>query len=194
MSTRLFSLFLLTTLFACASTQESDSPPGGFSDPDSPIAKARLQSRVENIKYQRGVTLIANLERIAAYRESAIPVCLEGLESEDAMTRMGCAWVLGRIGNTKTVPALEKLLDDEVAFVRYEVASQLGTMGAKSGYGPLVEGLTNERIEYRYKCIEALQDLTGHTFGYSHNAAPEARNAAVQKWQEWLEDVTGEEL
>jgi HEAT repeat protein len=110
------------------------------------------------------------------------------------MTRMGCAWVLGRISDTRTIPALEVLLEDDVDFVRYEAASQLGNMGSRAGYGVLVQGLEHERVEYRYKCFEALRDLTGHTFDYSHNGAPEERAEAVTKWQAWLELLESEEL
>jgi hypothetical protein len=58
----------------------------------------------------------------------------------------------------------------------------------------LVHGLGDESIEYRFKCFEALQELTGQTFGYSHNAAPEVRKVAVDKWQAWLERVESEEF
>jgi HEAT repeat protein len=110
------------------------------------------------------------------------------------MTRMGCAWVLGRIGDTRSVPHLETLLTDKVDFVRYEAASQLGSVGSKSGYRTLVQGLDHEKLEYRFKCHEALRELTGKNFGYSHNAAPELRASAVEKWQAWLEEVESEDL
>ena len=124
----------------------------------------------------------------------AVPVCVEGLKSDDAMTRMGCAWVLGRVGDTQTIPALESVLDDDVDFVRYEAASQLGNMGSRSGYRVLVEGLAHDRVEYRYKCYEALHELTGHGFDYAHNGEPAERAAAVEKWTAWLELLESEDL
>lgn len=195
MSTRIYTLFLALAMAACSSTKEAQvDPTEDYAEISSPVVKARLESRVENIKYQKGVTLVANLERIAAYGEAAIPICVEGLQSEDAMTRMGCCWVLGRVGDTRAIPHLESALDDEVAFVRYEAASQLGSLGARSGYSVLVSGLSDERIEYRWKCFEALQELTGHDFGYSHNAGPEVRQVAVEKWQAWLDRIESEEF
>jgi len=198
MSTRLFALMLVAALAACksfdsdAETTKTDS--SEFHPSDNPIVKTRLKARVDNIRYQRGVTLVTNLERVASYGETAIPVCLEGLESDDAMTRMGCSWVLGRIADNRTIPALEVLLEDEVDFVRYEAASQLGNMGSKAGYSVLVQGLSAERVEYRYKCFEALRELTGHTFGYGHNSPGEERAAAVEKWQAWLDLLDSEDL
>lgn len=198
MSTRLFALCIIAALAACKSSDKDAQTQGPeaseFAETSNPIVQTRLKARVDNIRYQRGVTLVTNLERIASYGEMAIGVCLEGLESEDAMTRMGCAWVLGRISDTRTVPALEVLLEDDVDFVRYEAASQLGNMGSRAGYGVLVQGLEHERVEYRYKCFEALRDLTGHTFDYSHNGAPEERGEAVEKWKAWLELLESEDL
>jgi HEAT repeat protein len=199
MSTRLLALLVAALVCGCKSSpdKESAADTAGsteFAETQNPMVRTRIEARVDNIKYQRGVTLITNLERIAAYGEPAIPVCLEGLKNEDAMTRMGCIYALGRIGDTRTVPDLEALLADPVDFVRYEAASQLGTMGSKAGYTVLVEGLESERVEYRYKCFEALRDLTGHTFGYVHNAPTEERADAVTKWKAWLEMVSAEDM
>lgn len=195
MSLRLIALLVALGMAACSSTSKAkESEEQEFHNSDNPIVQARLQARVDNIKYQRGVTLITNLERLAAYGQLAIPVCLEGIQSEDAMTRMGCAWVLGRIGDTRSVPHLEGLLGDDVDFVRYEAAAQLGTVGSTAGYRVLVQGLEDEKLEYRFKCHEALRELTGKNFGYSHNASPELRAAAVKKWQQWVEDIESEDL
>ena len=197
MSTRItVALLMVAALAACRSSDEANVSDDNqqYSEVNNPVVRAKLKARVDNMKYQQGVTLVTNLERIAAYGELAIPVCLDGLQSDDAMTRMGCLWVLGRIGDTRVIADMEPLLDDEVAYVRYEAASQLGSLGTRSGYRVLVDGLSDERVEYRFKCFEALRDLTGHTFEYSHNAAPEVRAEAVRKWEEWLDRVESEDL
>jgi hypothetical protein len=189
----------LALLAACSSAPKKSEETGSetrmngeFPEYSSPVARARLQERVDNIKYQQGVTLVSNLERIVQHGDAAITACVEGLKSPDAMTRMGCAYCLGRIGNTKTVPTLQAALKDDVGFVRYEVASALGTMGSKAGYRVLVQGLEDERLEYRYKCFEALKEFTGHDFGYAHNGSPEVRQVSVQRWNEWLQQFESE--
>ena len=200
----LFAVMAAFFLAACASSRQDDEARSAntpeldlskdFPEPNSPLAKARLEKRMADIRYQRGVTLIANLERIAGYGTVAVPYAIEGLKSDDPMTRMGSSWILGRVGNTGAIPALEEALDDPVPFVRYEVASQLGNLGAKSGYKVLVAGLSDERVEMRFKCFEALQELTGNTFGYSHTAAPEVRKVAVDQWDAWLARMQTEDL
>jgi len=203
MSIRLLCAGIAALLIvACSSTPKQEDQKASiqldlskdFPEPNSPLTKARIEKRISDIRYQRGVTLIANLERIANYGDVVLPFCMDGLENEDAMTRMGCSWVLGRLANSAAVPALEKALQDPVPFVRYEVASQLGNLGSRAGYTVLVAGLSDERVEMRYKCFEALHELTGNTFGYSHTAAPEARKVSVEEWHGWLDRVESEEL
>ena len=183
-------LFSAVLAVACSSSRKKVE----YAELASPIARQKLESRIAKIKYQRGVILITNLERIAAYAEAAIPYCLDGLKSEEPMTRMGCAWVLGRVGDTRTMLALENTLGDDVDFVRYEAAASLGGMGSKAGYPVLVRGLEDERVDFRFRCFEALKNFTGHDFGYEFNAAPEAREVSLQKWDAWLERVESEEL
>ncbi|HEX5137619.1 MAG TPA: HEAT repeat domain-containing protein [Planctomycetota bacterium] len=196
MSIRLLVLVFAVAVVGCKSSNSDDksAEERGFGESTNPMVPARIQARVDNIRYQRGTTLITNLERLVAYGEQAVPTCVEGLKSDDAMTRMGCAYVLGRIGDTRTVPDLEGALKDPVDYVRYEAASQLGNMGSKSGYGVLVEGLESDRVEYRFKCFEALRDLTGNTFGYVHNAPDEERAEAVAKWKTWLDQLNSENM
>jgi HEAT repeat protein len=196
MSIRLLALLFAVAMVGCKSSEpeEKSADERGFAESTNPMVPARIQARVDNIRYQRGTTLITNLERLVAYGEPAVPYCVEGLKSDDAMTRMGCAYVLGRIGDTRTVPELEATLQDPVDYVRYEAASQLGGMGSKSGYGVLVEGLESDRVEYRFKCFEALRELSGHTFGYVHNAPDEERAEAVTKWKAWLEQINSENM
>jgi len=147
MPRRFIVLCIVAAMAACTSTsvKNSDATKVGSHESSNPIVRARLQARVDNIRYQRGMSLIANLEHIANYGEEAIPVCMQGLQSPYAMTRMGCAWVLGRIGNVTAIPELRKLLDDDVAFVRYEAESQVCTLGYKAGYRVLVDGLHRYR-------------------------------------------------
>lgn len=190
-------LLLALALAACKSNDkggEEALDTGEFAEPSSPIARARIQDRIDNIKYQSNLTLVENLERLAAYGDMAIPQLLEGLNSPDASTRMGCTYVLGRIGNTKVIPALLPLLQDESAIVRYEAAYRLGTLGSREGYGVLVDGLEDENIRNRYNCFRGLQELTNRDFGYSHNAPPEHRRAAVARWREWLAALESEEM
>ena len=195
MSNRTIGFLLLAALAtACSSTEKKTDFSDEFAEVPSPVGRAKLQARVDNIQYQRGIILIANLERIAAYGEAAIPTCLRNIDDEQPMVRMGCVWVLGRVGDIRTIPYIEPYLKDEVEFVRYEAASSLGAMGDRQGYSILVQGLSSVRIDFRFRCIAALKDFTGRDFGYKHNEAPEVRKVSVRRWEVWLDRMQSEEL
>ena len=183
----------VVVLGACSSSKTAKSE-NEYAEVASPVARAKLKARVDNIKYQRGVVLVSNLERIAAYGEAAIPVCLRGLKTDEPMVRMGCIWVLGRVGDRRVIPELESALNDEVDYVRFESASALGSMGSKAGYAVLVSGLENDRVDFRYRCIEALKEFTGHDHGFSHNDSPDERAESVNRWNAWLDRVGTENL
>jgi HEAT repeat protein len=181
-------------LSACSSSKPAAESENEYAEVSSPVARARLEARVDNIKYQRGVVLVTNLERIAVYGEAAIPPCLKGLKSEEPMVRMGCIWVLGRVGDRRVIPELTKALADDVDYVRYESAAALGAMGSKAGYAVLVSGLENERVDFRYRCIEALKEFTGQDQGFSHNGSAAERADGVQRWNAWLDRVGTENM
>ena len=187
-------LFLAALATACSSSKTKKDISDEFVDVPNPVGRLKLQARVDNIQYQRGLILIANLERIAAYGVTAIPTCLKNINDEEPMTRMGCVWVLGRVGDIRTIPHIEPLLTDEVDYVRYEAASALGVMGARQGYPVLVRGLSSDRIDFRFRCISALKDFTGRDFGYKHNESPEVREVSVEAWESWLDRMQSEEL
>ena len=200
MSTRVFAILCGLVLAACTTTvvkpagtmqAPSDSE---WPDPPNPLAGERIPTRIDNIKYQHNQTLLTNLERLVAHGDVAVPYALEGLKSDDAMTRMGCAYVLGRIGDPRVIPDLRPLLEDEVAIVRYEVASRLGDLGSREGYGVLVDGLEDPNIRNRYICFNALSDQTGRDFGYKHNDQPEQRAVAVAQWRAWLDKIETERV
>ena len=64
----------LAALFVACTTTPKDEEPSAkveinlstdFPVPNSPLTKARIDKRIADLKYQRGVTLISNLERLA---------------------------------------------------------------------------------------------------------------------------------
>ena len=58
----------------------------------------------------------------------------------------------------------------------------------------LVKDLESDDPAVRFYAIHALEELTGERFGYRYYDGDEARQAAVEKWQQWLaagEQATG---
>jgi HEAT repeat protein len=52
----------------------------------------------------------------------------------------------------------------------------------------LISGLDDKDPAIRLSCIQALQNLTGQTFGYNYYDEDAQRRPAVLRWQQWLKD------
>ena len=101
---------------------------------------------------------------------------------------------MGASTDRRYIPDLRDMLDDPVPGVRYESASALIALGDKDGFAFLVDGLSDDDIRNRYKCLESLQRATGQDFGFAHDADPDARRAAVARWKTWLEGMRSSAL
>lgn len=51
----------------------------------------------------------------------------------------------------------------------------------------LVEMLDSDDSAQRFFAINALEEITGNTFGYRHFDPPLVRREAINRWVEWLE-------
>ncbi len=178
-------IVLSTAVPACTTTEkESDWPSGG-----DVIVAAEIERRVDEMPYLNGVAFVHNLERLVKIGDQAVPRLVEATRDERPTVRMGAAWVFGAMGDRRQLPALRQMLDDPVPYVRFEAASSLIELGDSAGFGALVDGLASPELGDRYKCFEALREVTGRDFGYSHDADPTLRRAAVTRWIDWLEGV-----
>jgi hypothetical protein len=59
----------------------------------------------------------------------------------------------------------------------------------RSAIPNLVRELENDDPAVRFYAIQALEDLTGQTFGFDYYKDEAVRKPAVLKWQEWLKTV-----
>lgn len=184
------ALISMAALTACVSSNAEDVARPG----DDVILRAEVEKRVSEIPYMHGVELVANLERLAAIGEPAVPALVRALDAPEWLTRSSAAWTLGVMGDRRNIPALRELLDDRVPGVRYQAAASLVELGDAMGFPVLVEGLSDPEIQARYKCFEALRDATGNDFGYEHDASPALRRAAAARWADWLEGVRASAL
>lgn len=171
---------------------ESDKHSVDTSDYPEPTAFGRQEivDRIAALEYQTDSQLYENMLRLAYIGEIAVPFLLDGLSSTHVRVRSSCVYILGLMGDRRTIPALKKALTDPNSEVRYEAATALGNMGDRDGYRVLVGGLSDENIKNRYKAHEALTLLTGISFGYHHDDPPDLRRQAVLKWEAWVDRVS----
>ena len=152
-----------------------------------------IENRVLQIPFQHRDELYQNLLWLAQSGEQAIPDLIEGLSNQNPKVRSSCAWVLGRIGDRRTIPDLQQISKDSHSTVRMEVARSLVLMGDVQQAPTLIEGLDSDRTEIRFMCHEALRSATGRDFGYDHLSEDRvARQRSVLEWRTWWGDLSGD--
>ena len=154
-----------------------------------------IRGRVNQIAFQHRDELYQNLLWLAQSGEPALPALVDSLSSKNPKVRSSCAWVLGQIGDRRTITDLQDYVDDEHPTVRMEVARSLLVMGDMEQAPALIEGLDANRTEVRYMCHEALKSASGRDFGFDHLSQDlYTRRQAVLQWRKWWSDVSGDEF
>ncbi len=188
MNRALFASLVLLVFAGCQNDKNSVDV-SEYPEPTT-FLRQEIEDRMAALAYQTESQLYQNMIRLAYVGEPAVPFLLEGLESEHVRVRGSSAYILGLMGDRRTIPALRNALEDERDVVRYEAATALGNMGDREGYLVLVAGLSDTDIKNRYKAHEALSLLTGLNFGYRHDDPPELRRKAALKWEAWADRVS----
>jgi len=181
-------LFTFVALGGCVSVDQQQDLR------NNELVDMELDQRIGELKYMKGVELMRNQSRLAQMRDVAYPKLREALRSPDAHTRASIVYVFELVGDRRNLDFIRPLIDDEVAAVRYLAGSTLVEMGDPAGFEALVGGLNDGNIRWRFKCFEALRTATGQDFGYRHDAAGATRNAAIERWQDWLGEVRASAL
>lgn len=181
------TLFLF--LQACSTT---NAVADGFDKPNSLVAE-EINRRVDQIPFQHRDELFDNLVWMVQNGEQSVPAMIEGLGHDDAKVRSSCAWVLGRLRDRRTIPALQNAMGDRDTDVRLEVARSLVSMGDLKWSKTLIEGLDSDEKQVRFMCNETLKTATGHDFGYDHLSANDGeRRAATLRWRQWWGEYSGD--
>ena len=180
---------LLLGLWACGSSSSFSHP---YAEPNDLMGEA-IDRRIATIPFQHREELFNNLIWLSQLGEQAIPALLQGLGHEDPKVRSNCAWVLGRVGDRRTISDLSRLADDENEQGRLEVARTLVNMGDMSQVPTLIGGLDSDKVQVRYLCHEALKGSTARDFGYDHLSASKAnRRRTVFQWRSWWSEQSGD--
>lgn len=181
------TLFLF--LQACSTT---NAVAEGFDKPNSLVAE-EINRRVDQIPFQHRDELFENLVWMVQNGEQAVPAMIEGLGHDDAKVRSSCAWVLGRLRDRRTIPALQNAMGDRETDVRLEVARSLVSMGDLKWSKTLIVGLDSDKKQVRFMCNDTLKTVTGHDFGYDHLSANDGeRRAATLRWRQWWGEYSGD--
>lgn len=176
----LMGLFLLSGCGSSTGTSSRD-----FAQAEG-LMRSVIQEHVDQIPYQHGNELLANLVWLKQKGEISIPFLIKALDHPNPKMRSSSAWVLWQIGDKRAIPFLQKRLKDPNPIARLEIARSLVQLGDFSAIPLLIEGLKSDTKYVRFQCMEALRTVTGKNFGFDHLAEdPSVRMASIQKWEQW---------
>ena len=179
---------LLLTAFAvvsCGSKSRKYNDDFDFAEPNQLVGK-EIESRIEQIPFQRPDELFHNLLWLAQQGERSVRALQTGLAHKNPKVRSNCICALGYIGDRRTITFLRPMLEDDSEPVRLEAARWLVRMGDMGPLPKLVEGLDSDKILVRYGCHEALKEATNRDFGYDHlEEDVSVRRVSVLRWREW---------
>ena len=162
------------------------------SHPAYPEIQRQVATIIQSVRTGTGATLFADLRRLVAYDVFAVDQVVELAKDENARLRSNAMYVLAQIRDVEQKNRMERVeetlregLEDSDATVRFEAATGLAARGEWDVLPVLIDGLDHPDSGVRYRCHEQLCSTTSRDFGYSIDAEPVERQAAVDQWRSW---------
>ena len=117
---------------------------------------------------------ISEIEKLTNVRDAEALIS-NFLKNRDWETQRRATEALCKIGKEAVDPLILTLRDED-KFVREHAAGALGKIKDTRAIGPLITALKDENVEVQLKAAEALETITGKSFGTD-----------IAKWNEWWE-------
>ncbi|MEM7310558.1 MAG: hypothetical protein AAF682_28035 [Planctomycetota bacterium] len=197
-STRLALLLPLVLLASCRSSggSEAEAPTSEWLQP-SPILEQQIQDEAARLPWTHGFERLEQIRWFALVGEPAYEMLLTLAEDERDDVASASLAALGETQDRRLVPHIHRLRWDAArrsGDLGLERARTLLRLGDWSEIPTLITGLKDERVYTRSLCIQALEGVTGQTFGFDPRGEPTDRVRAIDSWEVWWRSRTGEGL
>lgn len=198
MTQRLTRLALALALLApaCVTTVEGRPPQNSAEDKSpwlepSPVLRAQIRDQIERLPWTHGAERVDQIRWLASVGEAAytqlLPVCLDP-RPDVAGSALAA---LGATGDGRLVEPLRELdwpADSKMdAALLLERSRTYVRLGDWSQMQILIDGLGRDDTWTRSWCAQALYEVTKQRLDYDPHGEPEARAAAMERWQQWLD-------
>ena len=178
-----FALSCVTT----SSTAGAKASAGPWLEP-SPALRSQIDDRAQRLPWTHGVERVEMIQWFAALGEPAYSTLLE-LAKDPRRDVAGAALAaLGATRDSRLVEPLRALplhAEGDNADLSLELARTLLRLGDWSHVPDLIAGLRDERPVTRALCSQTLFEATHERFDFDPRGEPEARAAAVARWEAW---------
>jgi hypothetical protein len=180
---------LVASLCACATTKESaaSNPSETRWLAPSPALRQRIEDQAKRLPWTHGVERIELIRWFAGIGEPAYPTLLQMVLDPRRDVAGSALAALGATRDSRLVEELHKLPwpADAADDLTLERARTLLRLGDWRMLPTLLEGLRSEDLMTRALCNQALFEATHEQFDFDPKGEPEAREAAVQRWEAW---------
>jgi len=184
---------------ACSSSGQKSSmvaEEGKWLKP-SPILAQQIEDEATRLPWTHGFERLEQIRWFASVGEPAYPTLLHlAADPRDDVAAAALA-ALGSTGDRRLVRSIRSVpwpverRDGDLALERARALLRLGDWGDMPR---LIRGLRDERLYTRSLCFEALHEATHQDLGYDPRSEAGDRERAVQEWERWWEQRSGEGL
>ena len=188
--TALASLGLLTT--SCISSSSGGPTNSHVSDSPwvqpSPLLQQQIEDEIKRLPYTKRLQRLEQIRWFASVGEPAYEYLLELIEDENTDVAMSAMASLGATLDSRLVPYIRSASWDSsqpISNLALERSRTLLRLGDWSEIPVLVAGLRSEDRYTRSLSIDALREVTGEDLDFDPRSTPEARQAAVLRWDLW---------
>ncbi len=162
------------------------------------VMRERITDQAARLPWTHGVERIEAINWFASVGEPAYNTLLNLAADSNASVSGSALAALGATGDSRLVPFVQALdtkvpLHEDPA-LELEHARTLMRLGDWSKAPALIRGLSNEEPGIRALSIQALRSATGLDFGFVARDPEPERAVAVQRWHEWWQRRSGDEV
>jgi HEAT repeats len=162
------------------------------------IAMRPVDEILEEMESGRPDILAEGVVALSAKGSDALESLIGALRDQNPLRRWAAAVALGNLGNREAVSALQTALEDEHPSVRLHAAYSLAKLGVPDGIPALIRAIDSEEVLIGHPpelagdfANQALETLTGQTFGYDSSAPQAAKRRIASRWEEWWRENQG---
>jgi hypothetical protein len=176
---------------ACSTTSSSVQPAAksadGWLEP-SPSLRQLIEDEAKRLPWTHGLDRVELIHWFAKVGEPAYPTLLDMVLDPRKDVAGAALAALGATRDSRLVVPLRALPwpstpeDQDLALERARALVRLGDWEMMP---TLIDGLRDERLVTRALAAQALYEATRERFDFDPRAEPEARAAALKKWESW---------
>ena len=190
----LVSVLTLALMSAACQSTSTVSSQDVWTQPSKQLAH-KIEEEASRLPWTHGLDRVQLIHWFAQVGEPAYPTLLAMVEDPREDVAGSALAALGATRDSRLVEHLHAIpIAEGSADLELERARTLLRLGDWSVMPRLIEGMRDERLMARALCFQARSETTRERFDFDPRGDAEEREAAVQRWEAWWAERTGDAL